>query len=95
MKLDVGNVRKIASLARLSVTDAEAEAYVTHMNRMLDYVAQLSEVDTSKVPTLEHAVEMDTPLRDDVVNRPFDVVRGLENAPAAELNMFRVPKVIE
>jgi len=95
MKLDVGNVRKIASLARLSVTDAEAEAYVTHMNRMLDYVAQLSEVDTSKVPALEHAVEMDTPLRDDVVRRPFDVVRGLENAPAAELNMFRVPKVIE
>ncbi len=95
MKLDVKQVRKIASLARLSVTDAEAEAYVSHMNRMLDYVAQLSEVDTSRVPPLEHAVEMETPLREDRVERHFDVARGLENAPAAELNMFRVPKVIE
>jgi aspartyl-tRNA(Asn)/glutamyl-tRNA(Gln) amidotransferase subunit C len=95
MKLDANQVRKIASLARLSVTDAEAEAYVTHMNKMLDYVAQLSEVDTSKVPALEHAVEMATPMREDRVSRLFDAARGLENAPAAELNMFRVPKVIE
>ncbi|MCW5827981.1 MAG: Asp-tRNA(Asn)/Glu-tRNA(Gln) amidotransferase subunit GatC [Deltaproteobacteria bacterium] len=95
MKLDAAHVRKIAQLARLSVTDAETEALLVHMNRMLDYVAQLSEVDTSKVPPLEHAVEMDTPLRDDEPVRKFDASRGLENAPAAELNMFRVPKVVE
>lgn len=65
------------------------------LNRMLAWVEQLNEVDTSTVEPMTSVVKMSLKMRDDVVtegNQPADVVK---NAPLGEDNYFAVPKVVE
>ena len=59
MSVDVGTVRRIASLARVKVEDAQAEALVGELNNILSWVEQLGELDTEGVPPMTSVVEMD------------------------------------
>ncbi|TVV75007.1 Asp-tRNA(Asn)/Glu-tRNA(Gln) amidotransferase subunit GatC [Sphingomonas solaris] len=95
MSVDLPTVRKIASLARIAVTDAEAAAIVPELNNILGWVEQLSAVDTDGIAPMTAVIPNSLRLRDDVVtdgNRRDDV---LKNAPQAEHGFFAVPKVIE
>ncbi len=95
MSVDLPTVRRIAALARIAVTDAEAEALVPELNNILGWVEQLSAVDTDGIAPLAAVIPNTLRLRDDVVtdgNRRDDV---LKNAPQAEHGFFAVPKVIE
>jgi len=88
-------VRKIAHLARLELTDAEMDALEGDLNAILGYVAKLETLDTSGVPTLEHAAEAGDTWRDDA-NRPsLERERALESAPDQADGCFSVPKIIE
>jgi aspartyl-tRNA(Asn)/glutamyl-tRNA(Gln) amidotransferase subunit C len=100
MSIDPATVRKIASLARISVSDAQVEAMVPELNNILGWIEQLGEVDTSAVQPMTAVIPNSLRLRDDVVNA--DPLSGgnireavLANAPAAEHGFFGVPKVIE
>jgi aspartyl-tRNA(Asn)/glutamyl-tRNA(Gln) amidotransferase subunit C len=88
-------VRKIAHLARLQLTDAELIALEGDLNAILGYVATLERLDTTNVPTLEHAAEAGDPWRDDA-NRPsLPREKALESAPEQADGCFSVPKIIE
>jgi aspartyl-tRNA(Asn)/glutamyl-tRNA(Gln) amidotransferase subunit C len=95
MSVDSATVRKIASLARIAVTDAEAEALAPELNTILGLVEQLGEVDTSGVAPLASVIPNHLRLRDDVVTDGDIRDRVLKNAPQAEHGFFAVPKVIE
>ena len=90
-----GEVERIAGLARLSVTDAEAERLATELEAILAHVEQLSGLDTSGVEPTSHPIELATPLRDDLPEPPLDPELALANAPEREGSAFVVPKVIE
>ncbi|ABC62365.1 Asp-tRNA(Asn)/Glu-tRNA(Gln) amidotransferase subunit GatC [Erythrobacter litoralis] len=100
MSVDKETVAKIASLARIKMTDAELEKMAPELSNILDWVEQLGEVDTSDVEPMTAVIPNTLRLREDEVNA--DPLTGggvrdkvLANAPAAEHGFFGVPKVIE
>jgi aspartyl-tRNA(Asn)/glutamyl-tRNA(Gln) amidotransferase subunit C len=95
MSVDVATVRKIAGLARIAVSDAEADALVPELNNILGFIEQLGEVDTSGVAPLTAVIPNTLRLRDDVVTDGGMRDAVLANAPEAEHGFFAVPKVIE
>lgn len=95
MSVDSATVRKIASLARIAVTDGEVEAMVPELNNILGWIEQLGEVDVSGVEPMTAVIPNVLRLRDDVVTDGGIRDRVLANAPAAEHGFFGVPKVIE
>ena len=95
MSIDLQTVKKIASLSRISVTDAEAEAMVPELNNILGWVEQLGEVDVTCVQPMTAVIPNQQRLRDDVVTDGNVRDKVLANAPQAEHGFFAVPKVIE
>jgi aspartyl-tRNA(Asn)/glutamyl-tRNA(Gln) amidotransferase subunit C len=95
MSVDHATVRKIASLARIAVSDAEVEAMVPELNAILGFVEQLGEVDTSSVQPMTAVIPNTLRLREDVVSDGNIRDAVLANAPAPEHGFFGVPKVIE
>lgn len=95
MSVDHATVRKIASLARIAVTDQQVEAMVPELNNILGWIEQLGEVDTSAVEPMTAVIPNHLRLRDDVVTDGNVRDAVLKNAPQAEHGFFTVPKVIE
>lgn len=95
MSVDSATVRKIASLARIAVTDAQVEAMVPELNNILGWIEQLGEVDTSGVEPMTAVIPNTLRLREDVVTDGDVRDAVLANAPQAEHGFFTVPKVIE
>ncbi|AZI36746.1 aspartyl/glutamyl-tRNA(Asn/Gln) amidotransferase subunit C [Caenibius tardaugens NBRC 16725] len=100
MSVDKATVARIASLARIKVSDGEVEAMVPELNQILEWVEQLGEVDVTGIEPMTAVIPNTLRLRDDVVDA--DPLTGgnkrdavLANAPAPEHGFFGVPKVIE
>ncbi|MDG5489233.1 Asp-tRNA(Asn)/Glu-tRNA(Gln) amidotransferase subunit GatC [Sphingomonas sp. BGYR3] len=95
MSVDTQTVKKIASLARIAITDDDAERLVPELNNILGWVEQLSEVDCTGVEPMTAVIANRLRLRDDVVSDGDVRDAVLANAPVAEHGFFGVPKVIE
>lgn len=95
MSVDTATVKKIASLARIAITDEEAARYGPELNNILGWIEQLGEVDTSAVEPMTAVIANTLRLRDDVVTDGGIREAVLQNAPQAEHGFFTVPKVIE
>lgn len=95
MSVDAATVRKIAGLARIAISDDEADAMVPELNNILGWIEQLQEVDTSEVAPMTAVIANTLRLRDDVVTDGDIRDKVLANAPQAEHGFFAVPKVIE
>ncbi|MEO0730240.1 MAG: Asp-tRNA(Asn)/Glu-tRNA(Gln) amidotransferase subunit GatC [Pseudomonadota bacterium] len=95
MEIDQATVKRIARLARIKVTDDEAESLKGELTNILDWVEQLDEIDTSNVEPMTRVVPMEMKKRADGVtdgNKPGAIVA---NAPMTEDQFFVVPKVVE
>jgi aspartyl-tRNA(Asn)/glutamyl-tRNA(Gln) amidotransferase subunit C len=95
MSVNTEQVRHIANLARIAMSDAEVEAMVPELNNILGWVEQLGEVETDGVEPLTAVIDQKLRLRDDVVNDGGIRDEILANAPEAQHGFFAVPKVIE
>ena len=95
MSVNTEQVRHIAKLARIAMSDAEVEALVPELNNILGWVEQLGEVNTDGVEPLTAVIDQKLRLREDVVTDGDCRDAVLANAPAAEHGFFAVPKVIE
>jgi aspartyl-tRNA(Asn)/glutamyl-tRNA(Gln) amidotransferase subunit C len=95
MSVDTNTVRKIASLARIAVSDGEVEAMTGELNNILGWVEQLGQVDTDGIEPLAAVIPNHLRLREDVITDGNIRDRVLANAPQAEHGFFAVPKVIE
>ena len=95
MSVDTATVAKIASLARIKLSEAEIAAMVPELNGILAWVEQLGEVDVSGVEPMTAVIANTLRLRDDVVTDGGVRDAVLANAPAAQGGFFGVPKEIE
>ena len=95
MSVDSATVRHIAKLARIAVSDAEADAMVSELNGLLHWVEQLQEVDVTGIEPMTAVIPNKLRLRKDIVTDGGIRDDVLRNAPVAEHGFFAVPKVIE
>ena len=95
MSVDTATVRRIAHLARIKVSDAEAERMHDELNAILGFVEQLGEVDTDGVEPMTSVVSQTLKMRQDVVTDGGITDKITLNAPASEDGYFLVPKVVE
>lgn len=95
MSVEPATVQRIASLARIAITDAEAAQLAPDLSNILGWIEQLGEVNCSGVEPMTAVIPNTLRLRDDVVNDGDVRDRVLANAPQAEHGFFAVPKVIE
>jgi aspartyl-tRNA(Asn)/glutamyl-tRNA(Gln) amidotransferase subunit C len=100
MPVTIATVSKIASLARIAITEEQAARIAPELDNIMGWIEQLGEVDTNGVAPMTAVIPNHLRLRDDVVNA--DPLTGggirdavLANAPQAEHGFFTVPKVIE
>jgi aspartyl-tRNA(Asn)/glutamyl-tRNA(Gln) amidotransferase subunit C len=95
MSLDREQVRKIAHLARLQITEQEAVAYADSLSRILGLIEQMNAVDTAGVAPMAHPNEAGLRLRADAVTEADQRDKFQKLAPAVEAGLYLVPKVIE
>ena len=93
--IDNSQVRHIAHLARLKLSDAEIAQFGEQLGAVLHYFEQLNEVSTEGVEPTAHPLPVTNILRDDVPAEPLGVDKALANAPARETPYFKVPKVLD
>jgi aspartyl-tRNA(Asn)/glutamyl-tRNA(Gln) amidotransferase subunit C len=95
MSVDRATVRRIARLARIAITDAEAERLEQELSGILDWVAQLDEIDTSAVEPMTRVAAVTMQKRKDNVTDGFCADDILKNAPKVDDHYFVVPKIVE
>ena len=95
MSVDKDTVKRVSRLARIAVSDAEAEKLKVDLNTILGFVEQLNEVDVTGVEPMTAVVAMNAKMRDDVVTDGEIAGKVLANAPGGADQFFVVPKVVE
>lgn len=95
MAIDAATVRKVARLARIAEPEDKLEPLARELSGILNWIEQLSEVDTNGVEPMTTAVHATLPMREDVVTDGGDPEKVLSNAPRRVDNFFVVPKVVE
>ncbi|MDB5004237.1 MAG: gatC [Mucilaginibacter sp.] len=94
MIIDSETVDKIAHLARLELADTEKQEMIGDMNKILDFMAKLNEIDTSGVEPLVYLSDEVNVFREDVVKQEVTVEEALQNSPKHDDQYFLVAKVI-
>ena len=94
-KIDQAQVRKVARLSRLDLTDAEVEEFTGQLSAILDYVAKMNELDTTDVEPLAHCLPINNVFRDDCVKESLGTEKTLANAPQRDGEFFKVPKILD
>jgi aspartyl-tRNA(Asn)/glutamyl-tRNA(Gln) amidotransferase subunit C len=95
MSLSIDDVAKVAVLARLRVSPDELQMFTGQLNSIMDYVAELQELDTESVLPLAHGIEVRNVFRDDVRGPALSREAALANAPKRNQDSFLVPAVLE
>ena len=95
MSVDLATVKRVARLARIAVTEDDAERMTGELNNILGFVAQLDEVNVDGVEPLTSIVPLALRRREDVVSDGAKAADIVANAPATEEDYFLVPKVVE
>lgn len=95
MPLSHEDVKKIAHLARLNLSESDINTYTTQLDNILKFIDQMSEVDTSSVEPLAHPLDLSQRLREDVVTEADLRSKYQQIAPQVEAGLYLVPKVIE
>ena len=94
-KIDQDQVRKVAKLSRLDLTEAEVEEFTGQLSAILDYVEKMNELDTSGVEPLAHCLPVSNVLREDVAKESLGTEKVLANAPQRDDEFFKVPKILD
>ncbi|BDQ02363.1 Asp-tRNA(Asn)/Glu-tRNA(Gln) amidotransferase subunit GatC [Ignavibacterium sp.] len=95
MSVTKKEVEKIAELAKLKFSEEELENFTHQMNDILKYMEKLNELNTDNVEPLSHPIESTNVFRNDELKSSISTNEALKNAPLADENYFKVPKVIQ
>ncbi len=95
MSLTNGDVRKVASLARLAMSETEIDAARTQLAGIFDLIAEMQAVDTQNIIPMSHAQDVAQRLREDVVTETNQRDLFQSIAPQVEAGLYLVPQVIE
>lgn len=94
-KITLEQVLHVAKLARLMLSEGEAQQMQAQLDAILGYMEGLDELDVSDVPPTFHSIPINAPLRPDVPERCSDRSETLAQAPESEAGGFAVPLVLE
>jgi aspartyl-tRNA(Asn)/glutamyl-tRNA(Gln) amidotransferase subunit C len=94
-KIDDAQVRHIAVLSRLELSDDEVAEFSGQLSAILDYVEKLDELDTDDVEPTAHPLPLRNIFRADEPDEPVDVESALANAPERADRFYKTPKVID
>ena len=94
-KISRAEVEKVAKLARLELSDAEVDEFTGQLGAILEYVEKMNELDTENVEPLAHCLPVHNVLREDEVKESLGTEKTLANAPDADEQFFRVPKILD
>lgn len=95
MSVDLATVKRVARLARIAVSEEEANRMTGELNGILGFVEQLSEVNVDGVEPMTSVTPLVMRKRKDVVTDGSKADDIVANAPATDRNFFQVPKVVE
>ena len=95
MALTSDEVRHVALLTRVRLTEQEVDLYRSQMDNILEHFQMLQELDTDQVPPTSHSLPLDTVMREDETKPCLDKEDVLSNAPRREGDYFRVKAVLE
>lgn len=94
-KIDEAQVRKVAKLSRLELSESEVGEFTGQLSAILDYVEKMNELDTENVEPLAHCLPISNILREDVAKESLGSDKALANAPQRDGNFFKVPKILD
>ena len=94
MSLSRADVEKVSLLARLRLSDDELDTMTEQLGKIVNYIDQLSELDTADVVPMAHAVELTNVFVEDVPRKSLDRDAALANAPKHDDECYRVPAVL-
>lgn len=95
MSISVNDIEKIASLAKLRLKEGDKQRLFVDLNKILDYMEIIDELDTGEVPEMSHPSEGKTLLRDDKVQAGLDREKALKNTHHVRDGLIGVPKVVK
>lgn len=93
--LDQAQVRNVAKLARLELTDQEVEQFSVELSAIIGYIEKMNELNTDDVEPLAHCLPVHNVFRVDEPKQSLDVEKALQNAPQRADDYFKVPKVLD
>lgn len=95
MKITQEDVKHIARLSRLYLSDEEITIFGGQLNSILEYVEQLNSLNISSVEPTAHVIPLNNVMRDDTLKPSLPIGEALKNTPDATEKFYRVPKIIE
>ena len=94
-RIDEAQVRKVAKLSRLDLSDKEIADITIQLSGILGYIEKLNEVDTSNVEPLAHCLPISNVFRADKIKESLGTEKTLANAPQTDKDFFKVPKILD
>ena len=94
-KIDQEQVRKVAKLSRLELTDQEVQEFTGQLGAILEYVEKMNELDTNNVEPLAHCLPISNIFRQDSIIKSLGTEKTLSNAPDRDESFFKVPKILD
>ncbi|MFD1360799.1 Asp-tRNA(Asn)/Glu-tRNA(Gln) amidotransferase subunit GatC [Lentibacillus salinarum] len=88
-------VKHVANLARLAITEEEADMFTDHLSSIIQYAEQLNELDTDNVEPTTHVLDLKNVLREDKPKEWISKEDAMKNAPDEQEGYFRVPSILE
>lgn len=95
MALNGDQVRWVAHLARLEISEAEVAMFTEQLSNVVDYIEQLKEVDTEGIEPMAHALPINNVFREDAVTESLSAAAALANAPDRHGDFYSVPAVLD
>ncbi len=95
MSINKEQASYIAKLSRLELKENEIEGFVADLDKIINYVDTINQLDTAEVATTEHVLDLKNVVRKDEVVPSLSIEDVLKNAPDKEMNCFKVPRVLE
>jgi aspartyl-tRNA(Asn)/glutamyl-tRNA(Gln) amidotransferase subunit C len=93
-KLNLEDVKEVAKLARLALSEQQLARLTSQLEGILGYVGKLQKLDVSNVEPMAHALPVHNIFRDDIPKPGMPLEKVLQNAPETDGPFFKVPKVI-
>ncbi|HEY4550583.1 MAG TPA: Asp-tRNA(Asn)/Glu-tRNA(Gln) amidotransferase subunit GatC [Bacillus sp. (in: firmicutes)] len=94
-RITIDEVKYVANLARLAITEEEAEIFTNQLDAIISFAEQLNELDTDHVEPTSHVLDIKNVMREDIAKPGLPVEEVLKNAPDHENGQIRVPSIIE
>jgi len=94
-KIDDGQVRHVAKLARLELTDEEVGRFSGELSAIVEYIEKLNELDVDGVEATAHCLAIHNVFRQDAVKESLANEEAMKNAPESHERYFKVPKILD